>query len=90
MLTICFGLSACGSSERENSRNETNSSSSQSKESYVGRYISWKDDAGIKLNSDGTGRYVYYDKVNTHRDMSIIAHTFLFFLLPMILIFNFW
>lgn len=68
LLTICFGLSACGNSERENSRNEINSSSSKSKESYVGRYISWKDGAGIELNSDGTGRYVYYDKVNTNTD----------------------
>ncbi|MCT2870406.1 hypothetical protein EFM26_09565 [Limosilactobacillus fermentum] len=49
-------------------RNSANNSSQSKSQSIRGTFVSWKDGASIKFNSDGTGRYVFADPVNADTD----------------------
>lgn len=60
------------SSSSVQQKTSSSDSNSQNKTTDVeGTFVSWKYGAAITLNSDGTGRYVFADPVNSDTDDSI-------------------
>lgn len=73
ILLACLVLAGCGNNQSAKSDNSSlraeNSSLKNSENvSIVGSYKDEQDGAAITLNSDGTGRYVYADPVNSDTD----------------------